>query len=59
MNSSMGHMVYLKFMLKDQYIHGESAHYLAQKWAVLCTLIHHTKTIGVADSLEEEMWHLK
>jgi len=55
MNSSMGHMVYLKLVLKDLYIHGESAHYLAQKWAVLCTLIHHTKTIGDADSLKEEM----
>jgi len=55
MNSSMGHMVYLKLMLKDLYIRGESAHYLAQKWAVLCTLIHHIKTVGDVDSLEEEM----
>jgi len=55
MSSSLGHMVYMKLMLKDLYIHGESAHYLAQKWSVFCTLIHHTKTIGDADSLEKEM----
>jgi len=55
MNSSLGHMVYMKLMLKDLYIHGESANYLAQKWAVLCILIHHTKTFGDANSLEEEM----
>jgi hypothetical protein len=45
----------MKLMLKDLYIHGESAYYLAKKWAVLCTLICHVKTIGDADSLKEEM----
>lgn len=46
-------------MDKGLYIHAESEHYLAQKWAFLCTLIHHTKTICDVDSLEEEMEHLK
>jgi hypothetical protein len=58
-DGSLGHTAYRKPMHTDLYLHAKSKHHPAQNRAVLTTLVQHARIICDADSLGDEMEHLK
>jgi hypothetical protein len=58
-DGSLGYMVYRKPTHTDLYLHAESEHHPSQKQAVLKTLIHGTRNLCDAASLNKETYHLK
>jgi hypothetical protein len=58
-DGTLGHTVFWKPTHTDLYLHAISEHRLAQKKAVLSTLINRDRTICDSGSSEEEMEHPK
>jgi hypothetical protein len=59
LDGTLGHTVYRKSTHTDLYLHAKSEHHLAQKRAVLTTLIQCAKTLCDPDSLGKEIQHLR
>jgi hypothetical protein len=58
-DGSLGHRIYRKPTHTDFYLHAKSAHHPAQKKGVLTSLIQRARKFCDADSLDEEIEHLK
>jgi hypothetical protein len=59
LDGTLRHTLYRKSTHMDLYLHTNSEHHLAQKWAILTTLIWHARTLCDPDSLRKEIQHLR